>query len=60
MISTFTDECPRKMADEETFKLIESWGEDSIQAKLEGCKRKKDVYLTISKKMNEAGYEKTT
>ena len=45
--------------DDETFKLIELWGEDSIQAQLKGCKRNKDVYLTISSKMNEAGYEKT-
>ena len=45
--------------DEETFKLIELWGEDTIQVQLEGCKRNKDVYLNISKQMNEAGYEKT-
>ena len=45
--------------DEETFKLIELWGEDSIQARLEGCKRNKDVYVTISRKMNENGYQKS-
>ena len=71
IIGTFTEErgyvhgdarCSRKMAfrtDEETFQLIELWGEDNIQQELEGFKRNKDVYLTISKKMNEAGYEKT-
>ena len=46
--------------DDETFKLIELWGEESIQAQLKGCKRNKDVYLTILSKIIEAGYEKTT
>ena len=27
-----------------TLKLIEIWGEDSIQAQLEGCKRNREVF----------------
>ena len=46
--------------DEETFKLIEMWGEDSIQSQLESCKRNKDVYMKISRKLNEAGYQKSS
>ena len=45
--------------DKETFKLIELWGEDKIQAQLEGCKRYKEVFVAISRKMEEAGYQKS-
>ena len=45
--------------DKETFKLIELWGEDKIQAQLEGCKRNKEVFAGISRKMEEAGYQKS-
>ena len=34
-------------SEEETLKLIEIWGEDSVQAELEGCKRNKQVYEKI-------------
>ena len=46
-------------SDEETFKLIELWGDDRIQAQLEGCKRNKEVYKKIARGMVEAGHEKT-
>ena len=46
-------------SEEETLKLIEIWGEDSIQAMLEGSKRNKDVFNKISRKMEAAGYEKS-
>ena len=46
-------------SDDETFKLIELWGEDRIQAQLEGCKRYKQVYSAISEKMLVAGYQKS-
>ena len=46
-------------SDEETLKLIEIWGEDTIQAMLEGSKRNKDVFNKISRRMEAAGYEKT-
>ena len=45
--------------DEEVFKLIELWGDDAIQAKLEGCKRNKDVYEKIAQGMREAGCAQT-
>ena len=40
-------------SDEETFVLIEIWGEDSIQAMLEGTRRNKDVFVKISKAIEE-------
>ena len=46
-------------SNEETFKLIELWGDDRIQAQLEGCKRNKNVYKKIAGRMVEAGHEKT-
>ena len=45
--------------DEEVFALIEIWGDDVVQAQLEGCKRNKLVYERISKTMAEMGYERT-
>ena len=36
--------------DEETLKLIDIWGEDAIQAMLEGNKRNKDVFKKIAGK----------
>ena len=41
----------------ETFKLIEIWGNETIQEQLEGCKRNRKVYEKISKLMSEAGYD---
>ena len=46
-------------SDEEVFKLIELWGDDAIQAKLEGCKRNKEVYKKIARGMREAGYDRS-
>ena len=40
-------------------KLIEVGGEESIQSQLEGCSRNKHIYEKISKKLEEAGYERT-
>ena len=45
--------------DEETHKLIALWGDDNIQAQLEGCKRNKEVYERIAKGMSESGHTKT-
>uniref|UniRef100_A0A1X7VXE1 Myb/SANT-like DNA-binding domain-containing protein n=1 Tax=Amphimedon queenslandica TaxID=400682 RepID=A0A1X7VXE1_AMPQE len=42
----------------EIMKLIEVWGEESIQSQLEGCSRNKHIY-EIFKKLEEAGYERT-
>ena len=44
--------------EEETFKFIGIWGEDSIQVMLEGSKRNKDVFYKISHHMEATGYKK--
>ena len=43
-------------SDEETFVLIEIWGEDSIQAMLEGTRRNKDVFVKIAKAIEKRGF----
>ena len=45
--------------DEEVWKLVEIWGDDTIQAALEGCKRNKQVYERVSSRMRDAGFERT-
>ena len=45
---------------EETYKLIEVWGDDKIQAQLEGCKRNQDIFAKISSELSKEGYERTT
>ena len=45
--------------DEETLKLIELWGDEQIQALLEGCTRNRHVYEKIAEGMKEAGYERS-
>ncbi|XP_011406402.1 PREDICTED: zinc finger protein with KRAB and SCAN domains 2-like [Amphimedon queenslandica] len=45
--------------DEESHKLLELWGEEGIQAQLEGCTRNKHIYEKVSKSMEESGYSKT-
>ena len=44
---------------DETLKLIEVWGDDAIQAQLEGCKRNQEVFSKISAEMSKVGYERT-
>ena len=46
--------------DEETCKLIEIWGDESIQAMLEGWKRNRDIFYKIAREMEAAGYHKTS
>lgn len=46
-------------SDEETLKLIELWGDDRVQAELEGCKRNKQVYERVSREMVRAGHKRT-
>ena len=43
----------------EVFKLVEIWGEEEVQALLEGCTRNKKVYEKIAREMVEAGYDRT-
>ena len=52
---------PDKMAwhKHETLFLISIWGEDSIQAQIEGCTRNKEVYDRVAKQMREEGYSRT-
>ena len=45
--------------DEECHKLLDLWGEEGIQAQLEGCTRNKHIYEKIAKSMEESGYSKT-
>ena len=42
-----------------TLKLIEIWGDDSIQAQLEGCKRNRDIFEKIALEITTAGYPRT-
>jgi len=44
---------------EETLRLIEIWGDDRIQAQLEGAHRNRNVYMKIAREMSEAGYQRT-
>lgn len=44
---------------EETLKLIEVWGQETIQKQLQECKRNQTVYEEVAKEMREAGYERT-
>ena len=46
-------------SESETVKLIEVWGEESIQSELEGCKRNKQVYDKIAHELKAAGFERT-
>lgn len=45
--------------DAETFKLIELWGDQSVQEELEGCKKNSKVFSRLSDQMRTAGYERT-
>ena len=44
---------------EETLRLIEIWGQESIQKQLQECRRNQTVYKAVAKEMREAGYERT-
>ena len=41
-------------------KLIEIWGDDQIQAQLEGCKQNQNIFAKISLELSKEGYERTT
>ena len=45
--------------DDETFRLIDAWGDETIQALLEGCTRNCHVYEKIAHELEEAGYTRT-
>ena len=50
---------PTAWSKEEIYKLIEVWGDDSVQAQLNGCKRNQHVFSKISSELLEAGYERS-
>ena len=41
--------------DEETFLLIDLWGDEAVQAMLEGCSRNRHVYERISEELDKGG-----
>ena len=43
----------------EILKLLELWGDSTIQAQLEGCKRNQEVYDKIAADLRDAGFERT-
>jgi len=45
--------------DDETVKLLELWGEESVQASLEGCIRNITIYDKIAAELTSCGYQRT-
>ena len=45
--------------DEETFLLLDLWGDESVQALLEGCTRNRHVYKCIARDLEKEGYKRT-
>ena len=43
----------------ETLKLNAVWGDETIQAQLEGCKRNQEVFEKIATELKEAGFERS-
>ena len=46
-------------SDPETLKLIKLWSDDDVQCQLEGSKRNRAVFESISRGLNEAGFERS-
>ena len=44
---------------EQILKLIEIWGQETIQKQLQECKRNQSIFEEVAKQMREAGYERT-
>ena len=44
---------------DEILKLIEMWGQETIQKQLQECKRNQSIFEDVAKQMREAGYERT-
>ena len=45
--------------DDKTTKLLELWGEESVQASLEGCVRNIVIYDIIAAELTSCGYQRT-
>jgi len=60
MLHTQACECSMALwTNEKTFKLIELWSQDNIQAQLEGCKRNQQVNEKIAVLMQKEGFTRT-
>ena len=46
-------------SDEATSALLGIWGDDEVQAKLDGVVRNKSIYQRIASQLADLGYEKT-
>ena len=44
--------------DTEVYQLIDLWSDSDIQSQLEGCKKNRDVYEKIAKKLHDAGFNR--
>ena len=44
---------------EETVKLIEVWGQETIQEQLQSCKRNQSIFVAVAREMREGGYDRT-
>lgn len=45
--------------DDGTLKLLELWGEESVQTPLQGCTRNKSIYDKIAAELTLSGYTRT-
>ncbi len=45
-------------SDAEIVALISTWGEADIQEQLDGATRNKSIFIKISEKMKESGYDR--
>ena len=44
---------------QDTLKLIEVWGQETIQKQLQSCKRNHSIFVTVAREMRVAGYDRT-
>ena len=51
--------CKMEWLESETLCLIQLWGEESIQAQIEGCKHNKEISAKLAAQMEEEGYKRT-
>ena len=45
--------------EDETLCLITLWGEDSIEAQIEGCRRNRAIFVKLAEQMRDQGYNRT-
>ena len=45
--------------DDETLKLIDFWGDEAVQALLEGCSRNRHVHERFARELGDARYKRT-